>query len=360
MNWFARMWTIASIELQQRVRGKAWYVLLAVYAAVILIVTVFTYIATVSTESAGAVLYSAIIYFVLLLGSLVTPALSGNAINGDRENGTLATTQVTLVTTPQLVLGKLLAAWLTALAFLAAALPFLLFSLVLGGADPATSIVSVLVLAIELGVVAAMGVGLSGLLRRPLFSVVTTYLLVALLSVGTLIAFGLGGWVMQREVTVTNVTIDWEKIGDDEIEWDPVTGAPLGVECTSEYTYTYELPQFHNVWWTLAANPYVLLADAVPTTYTKDGYVEDAFGWIKTGVRTAQIEPEITEYYNECDPASWQSSDNQTPRDIIESTLPSWAVGLGLHILLAAGLVLGAISRTHAPTRSLAAGSRIA
>ncbi len=358
MNWLSRMWTIASIELQQRVRGMAWYVLLGVFVVVVLIVTIFTWISTVNTESAGAVLYSAIVYFVLLLGSLVTPALSGNAVNGDRENGTLATTQVTLVTTTQLVLGKLLAAWITALAFLVAALPFLLFALVLGGADPATAIVSVLVLAVELGVVAAIGVGLSGLIRRPLFSVVVTYLVVALLSVGTLIAFGLGGWATQKTVTVVQENIDWEK--NPDVEFDPQTGLPIDAECTVVSSYSYGLPQFQNVWWVLAANPYVLLADAVPTTYNRWDSPEDAFGFIKWTSRMAQIEPAAPTYYSECDPATWEGSESPTARELIESTVPSWAVGLALHVLLAGGLIVGAIARTHAPTRSLAAGSRIA
>ncbi|WP_167051825.1 ABC transporter permease [Salinibacterium sp. ZJ77] len=358
MNWLSRMWTIASIELQQRVRGTAWYVLLGVFVVVVLVVTLFTWISTANTEAPGAVLYSAIVYFVLLLGSLVTPALSGNAVNGDRENGTLATTQVTLVTTTQLVLGKLLAAWITALAFLVAALPFLLFALVLGGAQPVVAIVSVLVLALELGVVAAIGVGLSGLIRRPLFSVVVTYLVVALLSIGTLIAFGLGGWASQKSVTVVNESIDWES--NPDIEFDPQTGMPIDAECTVINTYSYGVPQFQNVWWVLAANPYVLLADAVPTTYDAWGTPEDAFGFIKLGSRMAQIEPEVTTFYSECDPASWETSQDPTPREVIESTVPSWAVGLGLHLLLAGGLIVGAIARTHAPTRSLAAGNRIA
>ena len=99
--------------------------------------------------------FSVVVFFVLLLGTLVSPALSGNAINGERDAGTLATTQVTLITTAQLVIGKWLAAWLTALAFLAASVPFLVFGIVLGQISAATIVISVLVLAVELGVIAA-------------------------------------------------------------------------------------------------------------------------------------------------------------------------------------------------------------
>ena len=153
-------------------------------------------------------MFSTIVFFVLLLGTLVSPALSGNAINGERDAGTLATTQVTLITTAQLVIGKWLAAWLTALAFLAASLPFLLFAIVLGQVSAATIAISVLVLALELGVIAAIGVGLSGVLTRPLFSVVVTYLVVAALSIGTLIAFGLGGAAIQTTVRQTYIGVD--------------------------------------------------------------------------------------------------------------------------------------------------------
>jgi ABC-type transport system involved in multi-copper enzyme maturation permease subunit len=353
MTWLTRMWTVASIELQQRVRGAAWYVLLGIFVFVVLVVTVFTTIATSNSEAPGAVLYSLIVYFVLLLGTLVVPALSGNAINGDRESGTLATTQVTLVTTPQLVLGKLLAAWITALGFLVAALPFLLFALVLGGASTVSAVVSILVLALELGVVSAVGVGLSGLIRRPLFSVVATYLVVALLSIGTLITFGLGGVVAQEQVTQRYESIDWQASSD---ELDPQTGLPVDLVCITNET-EYSMPRFDRVWWVLAANPYVLLADAVPTHFDSYGNPDDLFGGIKYVVRQAQIPPEVTSW-SECDQVD--DTTYPTAEDIISSTVPSWAVGLALHVLLAGGLILGAIARTHAPAKRMAAGSRVA
>jgi ABC-type transport system involved in multi-copper enzyme maturation permease subunit len=353
MTWLTRMWTVASIELQQRVRGAAWYVLLGIFVFVVLVVTVFTTIATANSDAPGAVLYSLIVYFVLLLGTLVVPALSGNAINGDREAGTLATTQVTLVTTSQLVIGKLLAAWITALGFLVAALPFLLFALVLGGASTVSAVVSILVLALELGVVSAVGVGLSGLIRRPLFSVVATYLVVALLSIGTLIAFGLGGVVAQEQVTQRYESIDWQASSD---ELDPQTGLPEKLVCTTvENEIT--VPRFDRVWWMLAANPYVLLADAVPTHYDGFGNPDDLFGGIMYAVRQAQIPPE-TPSWSECE--MFDQTPYPSPEEVISRTVPSWAVGMLLHVLLAGGLIAGAIARTHAPAKRMAAGSRVA
>ena len=176
-EFFPGVGVIMSLELRQRVRGRAWYVLLGVFFALIALVTALMSIALGggrANAASGGAIFSTIIYFVLLLGTLVAPALGGNAINGDRDAGTLATTQVTLITTGQIVIGKFLAAWITALAFLAASVPFLLYSALLGGLSGAAIMVSILVLAAELGMISAIGVGLSGLLNRPLFSIVAT------------------------------------------------------------------------------------------------------------------------------------------------------------------------------------------
>ncbi|CAN5504755.1 ABC transporter permease subunit [soil metagenome] len=357
VDFFSGLWTIAVIELRQRVRGVAWYVLLGVFVGLLLIVTSIMVWALgfAGDQDTGGTVYSVIIYFVLLLSSLVTPALSGNMINGDRDTGTLATTQVTLVTTPQLVLGKFLAAWISALAFLVAAVPFILWSFAIGGAQPATVVVSILVLAFELGVISALGVGLSGLVRRPLFSVVVTYLLVALLSIGTLIGFSLGGLALQTKVTVQNSYVDYN---DSSLQFDG-NGNPINPHCITDPPMTTTVPRFDLVWWMLAANPYVVLADAVPTVYQPDAdYPADLFGNIKLGVRYAQSPADLNGY-DECADAS-DPRHSKSPRELIDSTTPSWLVGMLIHLGLGVGALWGAIALTHAPSRRLAAGSRVA
>lgn len=341
MTAFLRgLWVVAEIELRQRVRGVAWYVLIGLFAGLLLLVTVILAVALApfsgGVSTAGSTIYSTVIYFVLLLCSLVVPALSGNSVNGDREAGTLATTQVTLITTPQLVLGKFLAAWLSAIAFLVVSIPFLGFSVLVGGVSADTAIVSVLVLLLELGLFSAAGVGLSGILRRPLFSVVVSYLLVALLSVGTLIGFGLGSIAVQTHAT----------FGDSYRD---------GITCHVDPSYEHSIPRPDLVWWMLAANPYVVMADASPTHYTSNGNTpDDLFGFIKLGVRSAQLAPQL-----EPDPTCSRDA-YPGARQIIDSTVPSWIVGLLIHLAIAAAALWGAIALTRAPSRRLAAGSRVA
>jgi ABC-2 type transport system permease protein len=354
-DFFAGVGLIVSLELRQRVRGLAWYVLLGGFVALIALVTVLLSIALGATQAnaaSGGAIFSTIIYFVLLLGTLVAPALGGNAINGDRDAGTLATTQVTLITTGQIVIGKFLAAWITALGFLAVSVPFLVYAALLGGLSGAAIVVSLLVLAVELGVVSAIGVGLSGVLNRPLFSIVATYLAVAALSIGTLIAFALGGTVVQSQQTITTSTA---------VAFDEQGHA---TSCAPGDTQITKVPRFDYFWGVLATNPYVLLADAVPTHFDSRGNVTDLFGSVKAAVRTVQIAPKSTISYDECgaDASAGFTSGTQYPtaRKLIESTVPGWAVELLIQLILAAAALVGAVARTRTPAGRLSRGSRIA
>ena len=354
-TFFSGLGVVLALELRQRVRGVAWYVLIGIFMLLVGLVTAAVWFTTsafsMEDDQGGSAIFSAIIYFVLLLGTLVAPALSGNAINGDREAGTLATTQVTLITTWQLIIGKFLAAWITALAFLVASLPFLIISLAVGGLSVATIVISVLVLAIELGVVAAIGVGLSGIFSKPLFSIVVTYLVVAALGLGTLITFGLAGAATLSDAKYTYIS---------GISYDDTSGQ--AITCGEPEISYSKTPRFDYYWPILAANPFVVLADAAPTVIN-DGYPSDLFTTVKLGVRSAQIAPDLDDVYDECDPAfnefdGYEPGD--TPQEIIDTTVPSWFVGLAIQIALGAAALFGAWSRTNTPARTLTKGSRIA
>lgn len=337
----ARILTIARLELTQRLRSVGWYVLLGIFVVLLLGITALSFLVFSSNDLPGAGVFSIIVNFVLLLVVLVSPTLSGNAINGDRDAATLAPIQVTAATTGDIMLGKLLAAVATGCAFLLIAVPFLVAGVFGGGVTPGMFFVSLLVLLLEIIVVAAMGVGLSGLIARPLFSIAATYLVVAALVIGTLIAFGLGGTAIRSEVT------------HYERGWDDSTGEPI---CDEWQEYTYEQPRFDYVWGFLAANPFVVLADATPAEFDQDGYPRDMFGQITYGVRMAQKAPG-SERWDVCD----GGYDTQpSPEEQMRGTVPSWFVGVGIQVVIAGGLFAGAWSRTRTPARRLPPGTRIA
>jgi len=336
----AHIATIARLELTQRLRSVGWYILLGVFALLLVGITALAFMVYSWGDAMGAGVYSIIVNVVLLLVVLVSPTLSGNAINGDREAATLAAIQVTAASTGDIMLGKLLAAIATGGAFLLVALPFLAIGLLGGGANALVLLVSLLILAVEIVIVATIGVGLSGIIARPLFSVAATYLVVAALTIGTLIVFGLGGAALRSEAT--SYSRPYDTNGE--------------VNCDEWETYTYEVPRFDRVWWVLAANPFVVLADATPTEFNDDGYPVDMFGQIKLGVRAAQQSP-VEQRWDEC---AGNYGDMRTPEEIMEGTVPSWFVGLGIQILIAGGLFAGAWSRTRTPARRLPPGTRIA
>lgn len=362
-----RLGTIVRLELTQRTRSVAWYVLLGVFALLLVIVTALSFLAFGYVEQErGAAIFSTIVYITLLLIVLVSPTLSGNSVNGDRDSATLAPVQVTLATTAEIILGKFLAAWITGLAFVAVSVPFLALATLAGGADAATVVVSLVILIVEVAVIAAIGVALSGILARPLFSVATTYLVVAALVIGTPIAFGLVGATMRTEQTNNYRSIDWESYdegafpcmpGETPSDDYPCVEDPTP-ECGEWETYTNEVMRFDRVWWILAANPFVILADATPTKFDSGGYPVDLFGQIKLGVRAAQQAPAAETTWDECSPSS--AEEPPTPEEVIAQSTPSWFVGLGLQILLAAGLLWWAWSRTNTPAHRLPPGTRIA
>ncbi|GAA3923993.1 ABC transporter permease [Microbacterium invictum] len=360
---FSRLWTIARLELLQRVRTVSWYVLLGVFALLLVGITLLAFLAYGFVDRAGAGVYSVVVNITLLLVLLVAPTLSGNSINGDRDAATLAPVQVTLATTGEILLGKFVAAWLTGLAFAAVTVPFLIIATFAGGVDPIVVLVSSVVLVVETGIIAAIGVAISGILARPLFSVATTYLIVAAFAIGSLIGFGLVGASVSSEATNSYRSA----------VYDPVTGEPQCVEgvescgsnpeqmvCGEWQVDTYNVPRFDRVWWLLATNPFVILADATPTQFDEHGDPVDVFGWIKVGVRGAQQPPQLETSWDECAPWEDQQDEVPTGEEIVANSVPSWFVGLGVQVLLAVVLLWWAWLRTRTPARTLPPGTRIA
>ena len=344
-GWMRMLGVVIGLELAQRVRSVAWYVLLIVVAVIVGGVITVLYLSLQGFQrDLGGAIFALTIFLVMLVTSLVTPALSGSAINGDRDAGTLASTQVTQVTATQLGLGKVIGSWIASLGFLAVCAPFLLGAAMLGGLRLEAVLIAIPVLMVEIGVVSAIGVGLSGLIRKPVLSTVVTYLVVAFFSVGTLIGFGVGSIAFQQQEERPEITWDY----------DERTGGATCVE--TGRTYETTVPRPDRVWFMLAANPYVIMADAIPPHFDASGYPDDLFGQIAVGVRSAQEPPHV----ESCADYDEQGSLQDPARDIYERTLPSWFVGLALHLLLAAGAVWGAIAAVRAPARTLAAGSRIA
>lgn len=351
---------VVVLELKQRLRARGWYIMLAIWFVLTGLVTWLTWASwsasqlsqreygyVAGTAGPGSMIFEVVLAFVLLFALLVAPALSANAVNGDRAGGTLAILQVTLLEPGQILWGKFLASWLAALAFLVASAPFLIWAVILGGLAPEYVIVSLLMLAVEVGVVCALGTGISALAGRPLFSIVVTYLCVAGLAVGTLIAFGLGVGLSQGTVQANQPIYG---------EYVPLTGPPDGPDYTCEGPVAIQPAiRTERVAWLLAMNPYVVVADAIPykdrsaagaNRYGPVGAIES----ISQGARYALAGPDQT---TAC-------ANGEAKPQYLTQTTPLWPLGLGLQLVVAGLLMWFGWRSLRTPARKLARGTRIA
>lgn len=357
-GYIAGIRDVVVLELKQRLRSRGWYIMLAIWFVLTGLVTWLTwgswnasramqpdFEGTMAEVGPGAMIFEVVLAFVLLFALLVAPALSANAINGDRAGGTLAILQVTLLRPGQILWGKFFASWAAALAFLVASAPFLVAGVALGGLTPGHVLVSLLMLALEVGVVCAIGVGISALAGRPLFSIVVTYLAVAALTVGTLIAFGLGAGLSQGTVLA------------NQQQYRPYQ--PLGNEpAMPEYTCAgplRELPvvRTERVAWLLAMNPYVVVADAIPYGdrpsqgwYPTTGAIEG----ISQGARTALAGPDET----------YPCANGEVKPHYVARSTPLWPLGFGLQLALSGLLLWLGWRSLRTPAHRLARGTRIA
>lgn len=361
MSWLG-ITTVARLELRQRLRTSKWVVVLAVWVAVIALVTVLSYLAMHDPQvQSGAAMYDIVIFFVLGLGMLVVPSLTATSINGDREHGVLATLQTTLLSSADLVIGKLLAAWAISGAFLVTALPFLAWAWAEGGVPVGRILLSLVVLMLVLAVVCALGLMFSSLTARPVASAVLTYLALGVLVFGTAIGFGLTSFLVRDEETVRvhGLPDDWWE--ENQSSTAPgFVREPTEADCTTFERRT-TVTHTERIWWMLPLNPFVVVADAAPSDppRTQGFYVGfTPMRWISAGARSARV-GETGAIREEC---FFGQSDEQPTDPMVKAAESAavWPFGLAFLLVGGAGATFVANRRLHTPIRRLPNGTRIA
>jgi ABC-type transport system involved in multi-copper enzyme maturation permease subunit len=325
--------TVAEQEFTIRLRAGRWRWLLGAWFGVLTVVTFLIRLATQTVDSGratdkGVPVYGGLTLLVLGLALLVVPTLSAQSVNGDRERGTLATLQVTRLTAGDIAVGKFAAAWGTSLVFVALTLPLVLFTMTQGGVTLDRVVVVTFVVAMLLGSVIAIALMLSSLLTRTTTSGVIAYLVVFALTIGTTVTFFLSLLLSQEDYTQT-----------------------YGSE-----VYTGKRTRPDHVWWILAPNPFVILADAAPRLpeetaaekakrkdledkgiYVTSMRDSDPLGGLGSAVRSAHKHPD--------DPGDGK---------------PVWPWGLAFDIALGAGALRITALRLQTPSRDLPLGQRVA
>lgn len=326
----SHVWLVITQEFRIRLRTGRWRWLLGSWLVLLALFTLlldagletgFAYVPDDSLR--GVPLFGFLMFFVLGSMLVISPALGAQTINGDRERGTLATLQVTRLRPAEIATGKLLASWSVGLVALALSIPFAGYAMAQGGITLARVGAVYGVVALLIGTVCAVAQALSALLARSITSALLSYVVTATLAVGTLIAFVLGLQLTQERVVSQN----------------------FGT------SYTYYEPRPERVWWLLAPNPFVIVADAaprVPPRVVRSGgftYVEnyDPLSAIGNQVRRLRA------------PSQWFTYGQTPPEE-----RPVWPYGLAFSVLLGAGSLVITTVRLRTPTDRLPRGVRVA
>jgi ABC-type transport system involved in multi-copper enzyme maturation permease subunit len=345
---------VAGHELRVRLRTGRVRLLLAVWVLGLSALTAVLWQTVHDVDGLhqrGVPVFGGLMMMLLALSLLIVPTLAAQSVNGDRERGVLAVLQVTLLTPAEIALGKLLAAWGTALVFLALAIPIAASTLFMGGVGAGRLVVTVLVVAVIMGVVAAIAQCWSALLARTGASSMVSYLSVFALTIGTLVVFGLALTSTRGTHTVTEQVPDYNALlnGDDVKGFSLSTGdIPTRTE-----TRTTDDVRPEKVWWLLAPNPFVILADAAPQKHklsinvdTSSGdsdFTFDPLGGIAGAVRDAR------DPHHSVDPLGDR-----------ELQSPVWPYGLAFDALLGLAAVTITTRRLRTPVKRLPRGMRLA
>lgn len=335
--------TVAAQEFRIRIRAGRWRWLLAIWTAVVVGFAVLLRLGLAATDSvdsvqpAGPPLFGGTLLFVLGLALLVVPALTAQSVNGDRERGTLATLQVTRLSAAEIGLGKLAAAWGAALIFLALTLPVIVWAMIEGGLPFVNVVVTLLVVALLLGVVCAVSQAWSALFARSITSALVSYLTVFALTIGTLIAFGLATALTTESHTYT---FDGE---NGEVQ-----------------SYTEQRARTDRTWPLLAPNPFVVLADAAPrlperrdpVTGDLVGRPLDPLGELGDSIREVRRGP--------ADDTALGGGGVQGRQSEPAEPGPVWPWGLGVNVVLGVGAAFVTVRRLKMPVRKLGRDVRIA
>ena len=373
--------TVAVLELRQRVRTSRWPIVIGIWFLVIGAIAGLTWWAVTSQtgdgvttldRDRGTTLYDVVLFFVLGLGMLVVPSLTATSINGDREHGVLATLQTTLLTSADIIIGKLVAAWTISIAFLLAASPFLVWAWIAGGVEIGRMLLAVVVLVFVLAVVCALGLMFSTLTARAVSSAVLTYLAVAALTFGTVIAFLISIPILSthQSVRVKMVPETWFQQHqpanpDDKTSYAEPTAADC-VYVVREQSVTH----MERTWWLLALNPFVVVADAAPSRKPVTYLGFEPLQMISDGARTARmgVTPEsLNECWPELQSASLTQDGVQQPdqqqrleRDRLNKVHPVWPYGFVFLGVIGAASTWVAVRRLRTPVHKLPRGTRIA
>ncbi|KQU07216.1 hypothetical protein ASG56_06685 [Rhodococcus sp. Leaf7] len=370
-SWWSVVGVLIGLELRQRLRTTRWRITLAVTFTVISLAVFGSMYLALSVDEADANydgwarnLYAVVLGVELFLGVVLAPTLTATSINGDRKDATLAVVQATPISHRQLAVGKLLGSWVSCLALVAVASPYLVWGIVAAPYGVGISVLGVIVLCLIFLCYCGIGLGYSALTARPAGSAVLTQATVFFLVLGLPALFGL----LYTTTAEDHVVVEAEYMYADDATYDSF---PECRDVTAVRSYNHT----ERIWWLLAPNPFLMLPDVVaahdnpsvrvwptdqrPPDPSVARPVAELLSTARTGpyiaeptcaesVSTYSSDGSITGFYQK--QAAFESADVGR----------SWYLGLAVNVILGAFGLTVAARRLRVPARTLPRGVRIA
>jgi ABC-2 type transport system permease protein len=177
---------IISKELKGRMRGRQGFILLTAYLSLISLVIAVVYLYSVNDMNTSSIepnvlqeigkrVFNMVILLEFLLIVFIGPALTSGAISSERERQTFDLLRASLLSTRQLILGKLGAAVAFLLLLILAALPLQSLAFFLGGVGLEELIISLVLLTVSTFLFCTLGIYFSGIAKRTVVATVMSY-----------------------------------------------------------------------------------------------------------------------------------------------------------------------------------------
>jgi len=193
-------------ELKERMRTLRAPVTLTIYLLVLGLVA-FGAEHVLSTDSGfnplasaglGRAVFHFLLFFTLMLICFLVPGFTASSVSAERERQTLPILQVTLLRPSAIVLGKLGSSMAFMMLLIVATLPLMSISFILGGVTPLEVLRGYGMVTLTGFTIALVGIGLSARTRRTVSATVLTYALVGMLTIGTVLSYGLVRVIVER------------------------------------------------------------------------------------------------------------------------------------------------------------------
>ncbi|MDO4607320.1 MAG: ABC transporter permease subunit [Bowdeniella nasicola] len=397
-----RLWLVTQLDFAKRVRSSRWMIGLIVWAAMLALFIGFVMVVSGEIQTAWNSIPPLTMLFTLVIAMVITGTSGSAAINGERADATLALLQATPARGSEIVIGKIIAAWLAAMGVYGVGVGVtLVFALITTPGVFGHYVIAALAGVFMLLCVAAIGVGYSSLTPRPVGAATMLVLTIGFALVGTPMVVGI---LSQATATRVEFNTHYCYVASDPWMQGPGGGDGSGDggragggasgdgagsvgdgagsgsqperQCEPG-TGSVELHHNDRYWGVLLVNPVVAISDAMPASaqgwvstpdpvygpeegdFKKSGYVIEptnslnrSIALLRNGAYEAPIVDDMT--------GEQVYAGYGKPLPAVIHTGRFWPISLGLYALLGAGMSAVAIRRTSVPLRKLGRSVRVA